>query len=411
MCGIIYKKSFDPKNKVGKAIRKAYFRQKSRGSDGFGILTIRNDRVNFTRTIWEHQILKALKDHNATEVIFHHRIPTSTENSTKYNHPIMALNNNYKHNYYLVHNGIIYNRDTIKKEHNDLNIKYFTDIDNKYNDSECLLHELALVIEGVKEKEDFEARGSMAFIMLQTDKQNKPLNLYFGRNYQNPLKIVFDPNDSLSLSSEGLGEDVEVNTLHRFNYKTREIFTERFRFPDYYDYTTTGYNGKYTGNGCGGYTANDWGDDDEYNKKYAEDIERHNQNKNLLTSGMDMSGVLPSGDIESVSGSELNTLLKTQPFSSMDYFQKQRNDFNTCLMKVSDDCALNFSQLHFLNIEQLSQILVIINNRVDNTNERIRSFRKSGNTNELAKWTICGNVQYSNRALVNGRVDTISNEA
>ena len=266
MCGIIYAKSFENKN-VNRRIRKMYFRQKSRGTDGYGFLAINSKSFKLVRTIYEHDIMSKLKQIQAKEIIFHHRIPTSTKNSSNTNHPIVAISKNYSHNYYLVHNGIISNDESIKKEHYELGIKYSTvEKNGRFNDSECLLHDLALYLEGIKDENEFKVAGSVAFILLQTNKLNQPVALYFGRNHYNPLKIDYDKDEFIILSSEGNGKDIDPNILFRFDYKSKEITTKQFEFPSY----------SYT---CSYSRSGDYYDND-YLERYDKETEKH-----LITSG------------------------------------------------------------------------------------------------------------------------------
>ena len=89
-------------------------------------------------------------------------------------------------------------------------------------DSEALMHELALYIEGIKGYGEFNPVGGVAFILLQVNKKTKkPINLFFGRNTY-PLKLFRDKNEML-ISSEGKGDDIDQHTLYKYNYKTKEI--------------------------------------------------------------------------------------------------------------------------------------------------------------------------------------------
>lgn len=225
MCGIIYSSQFNGVN-ANRRIKKLYFKQKTRGKEGFGFINI--DTMAYHRAKYEDEILGLMKKNKGKTILFHHRNPTSTWNSVETAHPILADDNLYKHRYYLVHNGKINNNTELKKVHEkDFAIKYKTYYEFKYgdkswfsfNDSESLLHELAMYIEGTKKKKKLEAYGNMAFMLLQADKDNKPLNLYFGRNYRNPLKIIHNEKE-LTISSEGDGELVDANKLFKFNYDT-----------------------------------------------------------------------------------------------------------------------------------------------------------------------------------------------
>lgn len=227
MCGILYSKSFNGQY-VNKRIARRYRKQKHRGVEGFGFLGVRRSRLDLNISVYEHDILKRLADTRYKEIMFHHRRPTSTQNNVQTNHPILSTLKDYKHNYVLIHNGSISNHLTMFNKHKDIGIKYTTRQGTKnniprYNDSETLLHELALSIEGVQGLDEMSACGNIAFVLLQTDKENRAKALYFGRNYGSPLKIEYEPGYALTIASEGKGEDIEVDKLHRYDYKTGEL--------------------------------------------------------------------------------------------------------------------------------------------------------------------------------------------
>lgn len=211
MCGILYAKGKDAPLKV----LRQYREQRNRGSNGFGWLSI-GKKVERRRYEGELMAMFQLGKISSNEIIFHHRIPTSTENSKKTNHPI-ANTCDYKRNYYLVHNGIISNEKTLYNAHKELGLSYETEsTDGKsvnFNDSECLLHELALVLEGRKQTVDIE--GSAAFILGVTDKKGNYLRTYFGRNSGNPLRV----NEDFSMIASELeeGRDVETDKLFCIN--------------------------------------------------------------------------------------------------------------------------------------------------------------------------------------------------
>lgn len=235
MCGIIYSRRLDG-HSVNRDIKRIYFSQSKRGKDGYGFINITNG--GYFRTKYEHEILKALKCNKSSEILFHHRNPTSTSNTVDTAHPICS-NGNYEHKYYLVHNGIIRNSSKLYDDHVlTYEIEYTTketwqgkngELYFMFNDSESLLHELALMIEGKKEKKDFNAIGSMAFIMLQTDKDNKAIALYYGRNFASPLKVIANEN-RVTLTSEGQGVNVEPDRLFRYDYDKNEITYEDLEF-------------------------------------------------------------------------------------------------------------------------------------------------------------------------------------
>lgn len=189
--------------------------------------------------MYEHQILKDLKENPGNEILYHHRRPTSTKNLENAAHPLCSFDNFKKHKYYLVHNGNIQNSDELWRKHTDDGLKYHSVCEEKengppiFNDSESLMLELALIIEGKKEKKDFDAYGSMAFIMIQTDNNGKPLNMYFGRNEGSPLKVLSD-KEKIVIASDMEGNDVKPNVLNRISYVEKTISEESMLFPRYW---------------------------------------------------------------------------------------------------------------------------------------------------------------------------------
>ncbi len=194
--------------------------------------------MNYIRELKEHEILSALSKNMSSEILFHHRKPTSTSNTKETAHPISAINDVYEHNYYLVHNGKVTNYEVLKNFHeHHYKIKYSTKVFDKikkkdiFNDSECLLHELALYLEGKKTR--MNIHGLSAFILLQTDKNDAPLKLYFGRNsVMKDLKMYIDKNEFI-ISSEGKGDLLEIDKLFTFDYKTAKVSEKDIKFVDW----------------------------------------------------------------------------------------------------------------------------------------------------------------------------------
>jgi len=222
------------------SIKRIYFNQKERGTNGYGFVNI--SKGIHLRAKHEHEILGMLSRNPGSEILFHHRKPTSTFNSEETAHPICSNDNFRDHKYYLVHNGSIMNSNSLYSEHTDLKLKYETVCGETsyhtpiFNDSESLLFELALIIEGKKKEEEFAAYGKMAFILLQTDNDNIPLNMFYGRNEGKPLQMKLD-NDKFSIASDIKGEELEPNYLFKFNYKDNVITKEAMIFPQTYNYS------------------------------------------------------------------------------------------------------------------------------------------------------------------------------
>lgn len=197
-----------------------YLKQKNRGQDGFGLFDY--EYKNMVHETQEHNILKWLKRYPSKNLLFHHRLPTSTANVKNACHPF-STKDYFKTNYILVHNGIITNDLELKADHETLGIKYQSvQPDGSFNDSEALLWDVALYLEG--QQDGLKAEGMVAFICTAIGKGNKHDRLWFGRN-SNPLNMLLDA-EGLMLSSEGKGDPIDEHTLYSFDYKTRKLTTK-----------------------------------------------------------------------------------------------------------------------------------------------------------------------------------------
>lgn len=237
MCGIVYKKSLNG-TPVNQAVKQLFKNQRDRGIDGFGFYIPKLDRL--AHNTREHRILSLLgkPEFEADEILFHHRYPTSTSNVQNACHPFSTRSNAklFDNNYVLVHNGVVTNPDTLKTEHEKLGIKYVSEqSDGRFNDSEALLYDLALYLDG--KQDELKATGSIAFIVLMNGKR-----LFFGRNYGSPLKYNLTSR-GLSVKSEGAGEDVEANKLYEF--VKGSFIVKDLDIPSGYTYTGS-YTGSYT---------------------------------------------------------------------------------------------------------------------------------------------------------------------
>lgn len=224
-------------------IEKRYRSQKTRGKQGFGFVSLNNgDIMNHWRAEGEERILKEMREQKCDEILFHHRMPTSTPNLWECAHPIKVDHECLNHNYYVIHNGVISNADKLKEGHDKLGFKYTTEIsqnwltkegnfyhtDKKFNDSESLAIELArdIDIDGLGVP---GVNGSIAFIVLQTTKfTKKATRLFWGKNFGSPLK--FQRNEIyMSLTSEGHGQDVKEHELNCYDYATGKITTRSYQ--------------------------------------------------------------------------------------------------------------------------------------------------------------------------------------
>jgi predicted glutamine amidotransferase len=255
MCGIVYVRRADGKP-AKKTVLKRYSKQEDRGTEGFGYVSIEGGRVSeHKRYQSEAGVRKGLAECNASEILFHHRFPTSTINVPDAAHPILVEHKELKHSYYVVHNGVISNPDELRVQHVKQGYKYTTDIltqyktargklyngEVQYNDSEALAIELARTLEGLQEA--VRARGSIAYIVMQVERASKKLEaVYYGTNGGNPLTI--STGGALVIASEG-GIRIPDNVCHRLD--NEGTATVPLEMPVYYTATTyaAGYHYAY----------------------------------------------------------------------------------------------------------------------------------------------------------------------
>jgi glucosamine 6-phosphate synthetase-like amidotransferase/phosphosugar isomerase protein len=210
MCGIAYIHNKTAKNVI-RPVLKRFDKQRSRGTEGFGFVGFNVESrclISYIRSETEVSIRASLEklrveDKAINGLLFHHRRPTSTANIAECAHPIPVRNDELEYQYFVVHNGMISNADERKKEHEKLGYSYVTavkreekivtadgkeyllDSEDQFNDSEALAIDLVRVIEGKAEK--VEAKGSIAFIVLQSTRDGHAKAVYYGRNFHNPL--------------------------------------------------------------------------------------------------------------------------------------------------------------------------------------------------------------------------------
>jgi glucosamine 6-phosphate synthetase-like amidotransferase/phosphosugar isomerase protein len=244
MCGIIYYKSFHPGKTVNSLVIRHYLMQRERGHEGFGFIGIAGDKIITCRATAESGIVSYLNKYPLTDILFHHRMPTSTTNTIRTTHPIVISQPIYRHRYYFVHNGVIGNDTELKTKHEKMGIKYTTTQLSKYsyisekiqkryefNDSESLAHEMALLLEDRHRK--IEAKGDTAFICLVTDRDSNVLKLHFARNNGSPLGMK-RTSDYLMIASDGVSDKhIPPCQLYSYDYKTQRISCKKIELPEH----------------------------------------------------------------------------------------------------------------------------------------------------------------------------------
>lgn len=208
MCGIIVDIEKSNKSKVaGRAVINQYQDQIERGQKGFGVVQVFKDRIEIERAV---EPVKALMDTRFAEapiIVFHHRKPTSTDNTMLQTHPFMIEHDELEFDYCVIHNGVIGNSQELMKEHTEeLGYAYstivkseYSSVYTKFNDSEALAIEVARHFNG--DTEEIGAVGTIAFVAIQIDKNTgKPLTMIWGRNGGNPLECLESETNMLIAS-------------------------------------------------------------------------------------------------------------------------------------------------------------------------------------------------------------------
>lgn len=240
MCGLIA--VFSKKNKsANQYALDLYKKQASRGRSGFGFLAIHNGKlIGVHRAKDESTIKTALLRERADTILFHHRFPTSTDNSIGTTHPIFVSHEELECDYYLAHNGVITNPTTLKTKHNELGYAYNTEhsvyqiaefadgmrVERlttpvvKFNDSESLAIEFARYVEGLTS--EIGTNGAVAFWAVSLEKgTNNVIDVYFGKNKGRDLCKI-NTNKWLVVTSE-TGKDIEAMVLNKVDINTRTI--------------------------------------------------------------------------------------------------------------------------------------------------------------------------------------------
>ena len=229
--------------------------QASRGTRGFGALTLLSDRhFRLFRSTGETAILIDLKLHKLVHgeepmgILFHHRFPTSTPNLVGQTHPILVSHTSFKNDYYVVHNGVISNDAEVKKIHDAMGFTYTTllvsDKKTEWNDSETIAIEFVRAIE--KRKHKIATFGAAALAAIAVDKKTKLAHtLYLSTNGMNPLSYVYGKK-SIYFASELKGTPVGENQLVKFDLINGGLTLETVQFAkrEYKPYQHTHEHGR-----------------------------------------------------------------------------------------------------------------------------------------------------------------------
>lgn len=238
MCGIIFETS--SRRNVNEEISEMYEDQKHRGDEGFGLVKINAKRdFDLYRCEIESIFINKLFSKDSKTILVHHRTPTSTDNEREQTHPMIIDDQRLKYEYMIVHNGIISNKDECREKFEKDGWEFKTAVDEKkFNDSEAFAIDLAMHLEG--KWKDWTARGSIAFVALQVERETQKVEkVLFGRN-TNPLNLYFAKSKkaitNLVVSSEGPGEEIDADMLYTLDLVSMKLKMAEFKIGGTYVY-------------------------------------------------------------------------------------------------------------------------------------------------------------------------------
>lgn len=231
MCGLVYARGLKPGQNVSKDVLKMFINQRSRGIEGFGLYDVQYQHL--IKTPKELKIRSWLIKHPSEEILFHHRMPTSTANVKNACHPFSTGKFFGDKEYILIHNGYLFNEDDLANAHYEQGIQYTSLQPNgDFNDSEALLWDFALFLEG-KQKEP-HAVGQVALICIEKTK-GKESKLHYYRNGR-PLYLR-QSKKMFALSSESMKDTnstlIQMDMLFSYDYKQGSTTKREFKIPGY----------------------------------------------------------------------------------------------------------------------------------------------------------------------------------
>lgn len=240
------KKKKEPIASVNEFIVNQYENQATRGKEGYGIIMIGQDKkIELKRATTEPKFLLDLYMKEASMIVAHHRMPTSSDNKLDQTHPIYVSNTILGYRYLVVHNGVVSNDNDLKDKHEKLGFKYVTEYTKyfyqntkttKFNDTEALAIEIALFIEGKTKAIGTLCRS--AFVVVQLEKEtDKATKVFFGRK-GGDLNMS-KTRGKMRLSSEGEGSEVKDLKLYSFeigdtemDLKSKDLIFEDYKKPE-----------------------------------------------------------------------------------------------------------------------------------------------------------------------------------
>lgn len=249
MCGLVG--LFSSKNKpVGQQVINLYKKQKHRGKQGYGYVSIDKDwqLIGVERSKDEETIVRKLNKDKGSIIMFHHRFPTSTENTIGTTHPMFVSNDELEFDYYVSHNGVITNKVSLKDKHEELGYEYTTEFvertiavhsngreellslkSGQFNDSESLAIELARYLE---DKSDIVGTyGTVAFWIVKIEKgTNNVVSIFFGHNHGRELGFTRGKK-YFGFSSE-TGKELEHMKIFSYDKGDSQLYEQELVMTD-----------------------------------------------------------------------------------------------------------------------------------------------------------------------------------
>ena len=251
MCGLVGILSQEGGEENQDFIMNQFQEQVSRGEKGFGLIEAGKDKIKVKRAVSGYKAMVDVARANSPILLFHHRQPTSTDNTIQQTHPILVSHEELAYDYLIMHNGIIRNSTALYKKHTEeLGYVYTTKTlevtqygsyyqTEKFNDTEAMAIELARYLDKLIPEVTIE--GSMAFMGVRVNKKTrKAHSVFWGHNGSNPLRVKIEGKTIKMASELTEGENAEENiineiTMTNFFKKDKKkledkITTEKLKF-------------------------------------------------------------------------------------------------------------------------------------------------------------------------------------
>ena len=261
MCGLVG--VWSKKNKpVAQQVFDLYKKQSKRGMQGYGYMAISAEGklVSVKRSKTESEIKSVLLKEKSPVILFHHRFPTSTDNTVGTTHPMSVSNDELEFDWYVSHNGKVANTNSLKIKHELLKYEYLTEFTEelvathkngrkevlstkgkRHNDSESLAIELARYLED--KSGTVGTTGPIAFWAVQLKKgTDEVVSIYYGRNHGRDLTVIGSKKYA-GIASEG-GSEVTPMKIYSYELGNPQLYEQEFSVEESRPIVTPAYQGR-----------------------------------------------------------------------------------------------------------------------------------------------------------------------